>query len=68
MREGLAAHLQRGANGASRHLGRPRAVLTIGQLLALHAIVTSSRAPGRDGLLAVLDRLIDTYPRPTEDS
>lgn len=41
--------------------------LTIGQLLALHAIVISSRAPGRDGLLAVLDRLIDTYPRP-EDS
>lgn len=47
--------------------GQGRGVLTIGQLLALHAIVTSSRAPGRDGLLAVLDRLIDTYPRP-EDS
>ena len=42
-------------------------MLTIGQLLALHAIVSTSRAPGRDGLLAVLDRLIDTYPRP-EDS
>ena len=38
-------------------------MLTIGQLLALHAIVSNSRAAGRVGLLAVLDRLIDDYPR-----
>ena len=42
--------------------------LTIGQLLALHAIVSHSRTAGRDGLLAVLDRLIDDYPRPTEEA
>lgn len=41
-------------------------VLTIGQLLALHAIVSNSPAAGRDGLLVVLDRLIDDYPRPEE--
>ena len=46
--------------------GRP--VLTIGQLLAIHAIVTGSRVPGRDGLLAALDREIDNHPRPTEES
>ena len=38
-------------------------MLTIGQLLALHAIVSNSPAPGRDGLMAALDRLIDDYPR-----
>ena len=43
-------------------------MLTIGQLLALHAIVSSSRAAGRVGLLAALDRLIDNYPRPTEEA
>ena len=41
-------------------------MLTIGQLLALHAIVSNSPAAGRVGLLAALDRLIDTYPRPEE--
>lgn len=42
--------------------------LTIGQLLALHAIVTASTAPGKRGLLAALDRLIDNHPRPTEEA
>lgn len=41
-------------------------MLTIGQLLAIHAIVLHSRAAGRVGLLAALDRLIDDYPRPEE--
>jgi hypothetical protein len=41
-------------------------VLSIGQLLALHAIVSHSRAAGRDGLLVALDRLIDDYPRTEE--
>ena len=43
-------------------------MLTIGQLLALHAIVNSSPAAGRVGLLAALDREIDNHPRPTEES
>lgn len=43
-------------------------MLTIGQLLALHAIVTTSCAPGRGGLLVALNRLIDDYPRPTEEA
>ena len=35
------------------------------QLLQLYAIVTGSRVPGRDRLLAALDREIDNHPRPT---
>ena len=38
------------------------------QLLQLYAIVTGSRVPGRDRLMAALDHEIDTYPRPTEES
>ena len=30
--------------------------------------VTGSRVPGRDGLLAALDREIDNHPRPTEEN
>ena len=38
------------------------------QLLQLYAIVTGSRVPGRDRLLAALDRLINDYPQPQEDA
>ena len=31
-------------------------------------LVTGSRVPGRDRLLAALDREIDNHPRPTKES
>jgi len=43
-------------------------MLSVAQLLQLYAIVTGSRVPGRDRLLAALDHEIDNHPRPTEES
>ena len=43
------------------------AVLSMAQPLQLYAIVTGSRVPGRDRLLAALDREIDNHPRPTTE-
>jgi hypothetical protein len=41
-------------------------MFTIGQLLALHAVVATHRPPGHARLLAALDHTIDTYPRTEE--